>query len=674
MSSAYPPSTSTIAELIQIDISMLRLETHHRGKVLIVRTFVEPIHIQAFQNALEDEFGAVDRLALYNESPVIPPARVFAKGTVLAIKEPYYKGSADGGYIIRVDHPSNLVVLRPGHHLIPLVFALPTVDLDDSAMKWKERGNVAYLKKDYFGAVDMYTHGYEASKHDDLTLRCDLLRNRAATNLCLARYESALEDAEAAILPESVPTSGQLNAKTHGRAARAAYALRDWDKADAHFAQALLLSPDNKDFLMARMCIADRLKEVNSGIYDFKNISDSLGDKGSRLDNADFLSNTEVRLAGRRGRGLFATKMLKAGDLIFCEKAFAICFRPESMDDVLTIINLNTQRVSVGPQAMLFSDIIQDLRHSPQRAARFCDLYDGGYEPKCTVQRLDGEVVLDTFRINTIIQKNCFGCPDVRSVGEKNDEKDAMRPAGLWLQASYMNHSCDANVYRAFIGDLMIVHATRDIAKDEEIYISYSLPDADYTQMKERLNLGWGFACGCKICVAESKSSTESRVRRQRLYQEVPIFMNANVQSGSDRGSTTSITKAQQLYREINATYDPKLFTKDVPRLGLYALSAWLFQAQRTRKTVPELIKCGMLPLKDLAFAINVKGDTATFDRSAGMVSPMAVNAAVYVANGHSEMGRKRLAGQFYAFAKEMYVTLFGELRDFVELYGELKH
>ena len=125
---------------------------------------------------------------------------------------------------------------------------------------------------------------------------------------------------------------------------------------------------------MARKRVAERLKEARSGSYDFRAISDSLGDKGSHLDYADFLSNTEVRLAGRRGRGLFATKTLKAGDLIFCEKAFAICFRPESMDDILTIINLNTQRVSVGPQAMLFSDIIQDLRHSPQRAARFLSL------------------------------------------------------------------------------------------------------------------------------------------------------------------------------------------------------------------------------------------------------------------------------------------------------------
>ena len=254
MSIAYPPSTSTLTELVPIDISMLRLETHHHGKVLIIRSFVDPIHVQAFQTAVEDESGAVDRLALYNEDPAMTPVKVLPKGAIFAIKEPYYKGSADGGYTIRVDHPSDLIVLQPGHHLIPLAWALQAVDLAKSALKWKEDGNTAYLEKDYFGAVDNYTRGIEACGDHDVTLRCDLLRNRAAANLGLARYESAFNDAESAIVPESSPNSVQNNIKTHGRLGRAAYALGDWNSADAHYAQALLLKPDDLDFLTARKC------------------------------------------------------------------------------------------------------------------------------------------------------------------------------------------------------------------------------------------------------------------------------------------------------------------------------------------------------------------------------------------------------------------------------------
>ena len=341
------------------------------------------------------------------------------------------------------------------------------------------------------------------------------------------------------------------------------------------------------------------------------------------------------------------------------------------MNNVLTIYNLNTQRASIGPQATLFSDIVQDLRHNPKRAARFCDLYDGGYEPKGTLQQLDGAVVLDTFGIQAIIQSNCFGSPDVRSVGEGGDEKDTLRPAGMWIQASYMNNSCDANAYRAFIGDLMIVHASRDIAKDEEIYISYTFQDADYKKMQEHYWAGWRFQCDCKICAAESKSSTESRNRRQMLVQEVSVLLTANQQTASLRASKAAITKVEQLYAKINATYDDKLFTKNVPRLGLYVLSAWLCQAHRGRAKSPKLIACGMTTLKDLAFSVNVKGDSVTFDRSTGMVSSIAIAAAVWVANAHFSMGQKTLAKQFHDFARGMYVILFGELRGFVEQYGE---
>lgn len=228
------------------------------------------------------------------------PPRSYQKVPFLPSKNHTTKAQQTEGTLSSVDHPSDLVVLRPGYDLIPLPFALQNVHLGNSAIKWKESGNEAYLTKDYLGAVEKYTQGLGACEDDNLALRCDLFRNRAPANLSLARYEAAFEDAEAAIVPESFPNSAQMNTKTHGRAARAAYALRNWVSADAHYVQALLLDPDEKDFLQARVCVAGRLKEANSGTYDFKTISDSLGDKGSHLDHADFLSNTEVRPAGNR--------------------------------------------------------------------------------------------------------------------------------------------------------------------------------------------------------------------------------------------------------------------------------------------------------------------------------------------------------------------------------------
>lgn len=672
VSSAYPPSTTALADLETIDISMLRLETHHRGKVLVVSTFVEATRPQSFQSAVEDVRGAVDRIALYNENPDLHPSQVLPKGAFFAIKEPYYKTTADGGYIIRVDHPSDLIKLKPGENGYPVALGISMIVLQSTSLKCKEDGNQMYLKKDYLSALDSYTRGITLCGSDELALRCDLLRNRAAVNLSLARYESALEDATSAVIPGGLPNAAKYNTKAHLRQGRAAYALRDWKSADTHYAEALLCTPTDQDSLTGRKCVADRQREATSGNYDFTNISDSLGEESSRLDIADFLSNTEVRPAGRHGRGLFTAKALKAGDLILCEKAFAIRFRYESKDEVVTVININTNRGCMGPHAMLSSDIIQNLRHNPKQAARFVDLYDGGYEPKSPLQQIDGVVVLDTFQGQAVVDYNCFGSPDVRSVGDVVPEKDPLRSTGIWIQASYMNHSCDPNAARAFIGDLMIVHANRDIAKDEEIYISYILPDVDYQKTKRKLMSGWGFQCDCKICAADSRCSSDSRNLRRKLTQEVQALMAANQQSASFHGNKATIREAERLYQKINATYDADIFTGDVPRLGLYALGEWLCHAHTSPTTVPKSIACGMSLLKDLAFAITVKGNSVTFDRSTGLVSSMSVTAAAYVANGHFFLGRKRLAKQFIAFAKEMYITLYGELRGFVERFGDV--
>ncbi len=62
VSEAYPPCTLPLSSLVPIHLRDLALETHHRGRVLIVKTFSEPNRLVSIQNAIEDELGDVDRL------------------------------------------------------------------------------------------------------------------------------------------------------------------------------------------------------------------------------------------------------------------------------------------------------------------------------------------------------------------------------------------------------------------------------------------------------------------------------------------------------------------------------------------------------------------------------------------------------------------------------------
>jgi len=76
---------------------------------------------------------------------------------------------------------------------------------------------------------------------------------------------------------------------------------------------------------------------------------------------------------------------------------------------------------------------------------------------------------------------------------------------GVFYNNSMINHSCDPNVHYCFIFENIVMVATRDIMKDEEITISY----IDYLKydLNDRQNLlkkGWDFTCECSRCKMES--------------------------------------------------------------------------------------------------------------------------------------------------------------------------
>lgn len=72
---------------------------------------------------------------------------------------------------------------------------------------------------------------------------------------------------------------------------------------------------------------------------------------------------------------------------------------------------------------------------------------------------------------------------------------------GLFLQASRINHACLPNcqhTWNASIGKETI-HAVNDIAKDEEITISYTESGPCKDRLKQ-LQLSFGFECTCNLC------------------------------------------------------------------------------------------------------------------------------------------------------------------------------
>lgn len=404
-------------------------------------------------------------------------------------------------------------------------------------------------------------------------------------------------------------------------------------------------------------------------------ISRSSGKKYNRLDHADFTSNTTIREAGARGRGLFAAKDIKAGQLVLCEKALCVAFDSDATPYSYTILNPNTQRALAGTQATLLFTLVQKLTHNPELAAGFFDLFDdGGYYPKMLSQTAEGLVPVDTFRAQGIIQHNCFGCPTVRS-SAKEAQKEAANPAGydstgVWLRASYINHACDGNALRSFIGDVMIVRTVRDVAEGEEILMPYRLPGAINAVTQEDLQKTWAFKCDCGICTAEATSPSNQRKYRTHLIEKMASLLSAHPLSPRHRNNRTHLGKVEQLFAKIKSTYDGKAFDNN-PRLGLVAPGLWLCQAYKYDGSKDKVVKAAIALLRDLGFIVTIAGQKVSIGRNQCQLDGTAIEAAMYAADAYHSRGNAHLGRQMEEFAKALYLIMHGEMRGFEDKYKE---
>jgi hypothetical protein len=186
--------------------------------------------------------------------------------------------------------------------------------------------------------------------------------------------------------------------------------------------------------------------------------------------------------------------------------------------------------------------------------------------------------VIDTFQVHDIVARNAFGLGPVYTDGHHGDEDSCKASTGLWVQASYINHSCIPNTKKEYMGDLMVLRATGPIRAGEEITHSYDEPSDYYARTAALLNT-WGFTCTCGLCVAERADSPDLRKKRRELEIEANAFIERNGALGAKR---LSISKVQRLARSINDTYDDERYN-GLPRVALLRIQKWLAEATTRR-------------------------------------------------------------------------------------------
>lgn len=192
------------------------------------------------------------------------------------------------------------------------------------------------------------------------------------------------------------------------------------------------------------------------------------------------------------GKGAFATREFKRGDLILSE-------RP--------LVSISTRTEAPGRVEAALCKL------SPENLARFLSLYNAHTSCNCHHSVAMG-----------IFSTNAFALEDDTS--------------GVCFHASRFNHSCASNARHSFdpiTGDFRI-YALGPISVGEEIFVMYSSGRRMYGTPRAirqaDLRMRYHFTCACTVCAlpaAESKASDARRVRLTALWERIPDFAPTQV-------------------------------------------------------------------------------------------------------------------------------------------------
>ncbi|KAF2017267.1 SET domain-containing protein [Aaosphaeria arxii CBS 175.79] len=576
----YPPCVIPLRELELMKIKDLVLDTHHRGRRLKVKRASPVVTLTArswtMVQDVEDGGDEIERLEMCLHK-TRHGEDVLELNAYYEIKEPYFTINDQGEPTLRIDHPSDLVLYRDDLPKSNDPASKDAAAAEKAAKKCKDKGNAALKEQDFPEAHAKYTEGLAISKKFPDADACvdlarDISRNRAHVNLILQQLDEAKSDAKAALIGKDDERFKDLDSKAYYRAGSAAYALGEWDEASTYFQDQLRVAPTDRSANVFLKKIGQRLEEQEKGTHDLRKIRAGLSRERPRVDAATYNGNTEIKDSPGRGRGLFATKKIAAGEIVAIEKAVPAVLGFESEALTVMTYDVRDDRIRVAP-AGLEKALVQRLISNPSLIKKAMESF-GDYEGdgKGIFQNEDGPIV-DVFRIHDIIARNAFAAG--AQYGEENTGNTSV---GFWPYAAMANHSCLPNTKKEYAGDLIIVRASSPIAAGEEIFGSYN-EAVDFDTRQAALMTTWGFECDCKLCAAEKKDDPAVRKKRRDLASEADAFVQRESWADAKR---LTMRKAQNLARNIDETYNSERF-KDLPHLATQTIQEWLSKASPRR-------------------------------------------------------------------------------------------
>jgi hypothetical protein len=481
----------------------------------------------------------------------------------------------------------------------------------------------------------------------------DLYRSRSLADFHLNRYDAAILDAFMSTFNSRDDKAKCKDAKAWFRRGRANYQLGHYADSLKAFERTLMLAPSDPKSHEELEKTKEHVLEQQEGTYDFAEMIDEVTKNGFSADRASFLLKTEVRQTQDRGRGLFATKEIRMGDLILCEKAF-MAAHPNDRTPKSTL--------------PVWLKGVQRVIDNPSTSKDLLGLYAGQpHTSPASAPIIDNVPVVDTFKVSKILDLNGFSY----TVGRESHAygtsammtKDSPKSTGLWIHIANANHACLSNAVRSFIGDIIILRAARDIRAGEEITISYQKPAPLLVDRQKALSDSWGFRCSCPLCTSEAALGDKMHTFAEHVETSL-AFVEDRSLDAILAADPELIAMAEILAEDLEEVYADNLM-RGLPCLGTVDVWQWLCQTYCQHRNKAQLKRCAMKVLEGYGYRITSEDSQVIMNATQGFPAVGVVDALMYLA-GVAEGEQKAMLGQEYkAWARTIYVILNGSMVGF---------
>jgi hypothetical protein len=281
-----------------------------------------------------------------------------------------------------------------------------------------------------------------------------------------------------------------------------------------------------------------------------------------------------VRIDERRGRGMIAKKDLEAGTCLFVippTVAVPVDKVLEQWRNESSAGNDEVRLETVAEDVLLgeMQTAIEKTKSSDAAAVANSFLVLEGHSDNvvATIPSMDCLLALDQTSIpllqeestvedlRQIVRRNAFG-PDFvtySTIVRNLPTQRAHRILGLYPLADMMNHSCQPNTVRVYVGEYMVVHTSVKVAAGDEIVTSYVPPTFSYPQRHTILQQNHRFVCACHRCQVEA------------IFWEKPVEKVANLVE-LQQSSEPSISKVMDAIPFLEDEFLPSTKPNELQR------------------------------------------------------------------------------------------------------------